>query len=658
MRSFLAAALTLVAGIFIGNALFSIARARVPMRALVASSTPNPRDVKITPPPVDGDRPASPKPARRLGQRRQFVLKAQGTELALSDVDGRTVLRIPAVLRLRHDDSSERLQARWTLEGDGVFIARGRTRAAHAIFRAKAHASDPRIQLSVEIHYDRDLQVRAETWTFHPQDVTGTVLDRGLRPLSLDDKSVFVDRFTPFVARFRSVDGPAFGFLDTGAIQGIWARTDALVFELDHAKNHPHSIYQECFETYARHHVRTSRARRRRRRGDVARYALTFAVGDVRMPVLERWPDGRKAALAIVDHADQTTTKTLRAVLYGASDAGPNSGRGALGHGVAYTQTVFDTRAQLGRPRFAKLLRALTEAGGEVAPHSVTPRRDRPRRIIAALARPFRPFSPITWVDHQPDTNCEAINNQGGDVESAHFLVPTLLDAGLRYFWEAPDFRGWRGLNLFRPHRVHLRVAPIYPGASLTTKDGRTPWLFRSAWMYLPRKKVLPRFAPARLDALEAAQGLHIAHTYFGKLESPGDDGGAPTDDKAVLERTPDGRVRLRDEVDAIFARLGNRHEAGTLWVTPVGPLGDWLRGYDQMRLVVRGDHTVRLDHPPNAPSLVQARRWTVRATDGGTINGVPRARVAGGDVVEVSPPIFDATLGVHSIDPRLARAP
>src|SRR5207248_7879212 len=59
--------------------------------------------------------------------------------------------------------------------------------------------------------------------------------------------------------------------------------------------------------------------------------------------IVERWPDGARAAVVFTDHADRTDPLVLRALLYGSSDPKqPGYGsQGFFGHGLKITKSFF-----------------------------------------------------------------------------------------------------------------------------------------------------------------------------------------------------------------------------------------------------------------------------------------------------------------------------
>ena len=578
--------------------------------------------------------------------RRAYTLLVDGERLVVRGEHGASLLAIPAVLDVDHGAGRERVRGVWAEVAPGVVVARAESARARVTFRVEADEGTPHLRTSVEVEYLRPIEVEHEVWTWRPLDGEGSVLDRGYRLRALEEGPFLVDRWTPHVARLRAESGDVVSLIGHDDFQGMRATRGALAFELDHEENHPHSFYEDCVDAYDSALARTEASRRARARGERASYAAILVVGDTALPVLARWPEGRRAAFTIVDHADRTTARSLRALLYGTSRANVNTG-GLIEHDVRITQTVFATDTQLGDPKFRALVDEMAARGHEIAPHSITPARDSSRTIARALSEDFADYASRTWVDHQPQTNCEALNNAGARGERD--VARAILDGGVRYAWEAPDFRTWDGLDLLRPHRPSMRTSVLYKAAPLHDDAADRLWLFRSAWQFVPRETFVARLKPHGLDALEASHGVHIAHTYLGFID---DD--APFAERTIFVREKWGALAIDRAVARAFAELGRRQQEGTLWVTPLGALGDWLARWSRARLVHTSATTWTVRHlAEETPDTLAT--YTLRALDDGVL-AEASPQVTTGTRVSSSRPLFDDALGVRVMDARAHR--
>jgi len=309
-----------------------------------------------------------------------------------------------------------------------------------------------------------------------------------------------------------------------------------------------------------------------------------------------KYPDGRRAALVITDHADQTTARTFAALVNGSSDK-PSSTMGLIAHHLHITKSLFahgTDRPQLENPDVVRLSDQLYVAGSEIVPHSATPKRDE-RPVTMAALDTFARWHARTWIDHQPETNCEAFGDQGFR-SSGKFAIADLLAAhGYDYVWAEVDLEPGP-LNLLRPDHFSQRAPTVWPIGRLDVGGPAGLWMFRSQWAFLDAKHFYNMYSPAALDRLERERGLHIAHTYletyhpahtkFGLRNlivpsDPRDKPGGP------------GAVKLAPDFERLLASLQARQERGTLWIPTLAALGDRLRAVADLKLTVGADHRV-----------------------------------------------------------------
>ena len=311
-----------------------------------------------------------------------------------------------------------------------------------------------------------------------------------------------------------------------------------------------------------------------------------------------KFPDGRRAAFVITDHADQTTARTLAALIYGRSDK-PTATMGLLAHRLRITKSLFahgTDRPQLETPEVVRLADQLYVAGSEIVPHSATPNRDERPVTVAALDT-FARWQARTWIDHQPETNCEAFGDQGFR-SSGKFAIADLLAAhGYDYVWAEIDLEPGP-LNLLRPDHFAQRAPTLWPVGRLDLGGPAGLWMFRSQWAFLETRQFYNMYAPAALDRLERERGLHIAHTYLDTYHPSHTKFGlknliVPVDPREPAGGT--GPVELAPEFDRLLAALQARQERGTLWVPTLAALGDRLRAMADAKLTVGVDHRVQV---------------------------------------------------------------
>ena len=416
---------------------------------------------------------------------------------------------------------------------------------------------------------------------------------------------------------------------------------------LDEAARHPLHLWSACVDRADELPAKTDRSARVVVAGEVRAAAITLTA-DAKMPVPTRFPAPYRAALAFTDHADQADAARLGALMYGrATAADPLAARGAgqgfAGRGLSMTKTVFPLRArpyppQLDDPAFVALVDALHADGIELGPHSASGAPDPTARTVEGLAL-LRRFEPRTWIDHQPNTNCEAVTNRGL-LDGPHAVRAALEAEGYRYLWSGYDLpEDGSRLNLFAPEAP----AAIRPVVHPHPLAGEALWFFHSQWRTWARPRFLAAYTDEALDALIAERGLHVAHTYLDTYRDRG-----PLAPWTLLEPI-DGGFALRPEADAMFARLQVRQDRAELLVTGIGPLADHLRAVEGLGWAVRGG-ALHLDAPAPVAALgVLLPEGTTAARVGdapGRIVGdllVIDALPAGTTVVTFDPPLGPA---------------
>ena len=300
------------------------------------------------------------------------------------------------------------------------------------------------------------------------------------------------------------------------------------------------------------------------------------------MVAKSHFPDGRRASFTITDHADQTSLPTLRALAHGRSDAPPEGPptMGLIGHHLAITKALFahgSDRPQLEDPAVVALADELNRAGSEIVPHSATPKRD-DRPVTVAALDIFERWHARTWIDHQPETNCEAFGDEGFH-SSGRFGIADLLAAhGYDYVWAEVDLDPGP-LNLCAPivwDSAHRRSGPL---AASISADRPALWMFRSQWAFLEAKHFYALYSPAAIDRLGARARASISHTPISRpITRTAPSFGmknllVPADPHELAGGT--GPVMLAPEFERLLAALEARQERGTLWVTTLAALAD-----------------------------------------------------------------------------------
>jgi hypothetical protein len=396
---------------------------------------------------------------------------------------------------------------------------------------------------------------------------------------------------------------------------GVQTAVDLII---DDAGSHPFSSFVRCRTSYLPHDAgmpipkhpppalekRARHSRTMRAAGAVVRAHATLipiADGADFLPlVVERWPAGARAAMVFTDHADRTDPLALRAVLFGVSDRrDPAYGKGGFfGHHLRITKTFFASPGvgSLADPDARALADEIAAAGSEVGAHSITPRRDT-REIVGRFLARFARWHTATWIDHQPDTNCEAITSHGWRDDPRFGIHDLLAGAGFGWVWSATDVgRFARVQNLFEPERRAAALPPVYP----LPADPRL-WVFTSSWFYGKADKLAEAMSDQALDQLERERGLFVAHTYLSASPRTTLRRRDLIKRDVVVERA-DGTFAIERQFDDGLARIGRRVAAGAIASLTLAEAGDRLRALDSIEVEYRADGTAAVHNAGSHP--------------------------------------------------------
>ncbi len=488
-------------------------------------------------------------------------------------------------------EQASKLPLVWRADGSSL-VGEARADALTAAVKLTA-GEGGEVALEVTLHYQAAARVEREALRLRlPGAPRAIGRDLAWGPLAGELR---VDRGTPAVVAAIPDGGGGVavvvgaGFAAARAAPSEGATDLALV--LDDTASHPFQKYAACRAKWVRGQeaARVSAAPTSRAAGDevTARATLLLLGADGFTPlVVERWAAGAQAAVVLTDHADATDTGALRAVLYGTSDqkAADYGKKGILGRKLKLTRTFFARKGK-GTLEDDAEARALADelvaAGSEVGSHSISPAKDR-RASVEKKLPVFAAWYSTTWIDHQPDTNCEALSNQGWEDSGAWGIRDLLVHQGYRWIWAATDVDTKNQVvNLFAPGRPAEAATPIFP----LPADPRL-WVFRSVWFYAPAGELAAALDDTALDQLEAERGLFVAHTYLSPTER--------TTSKKLAKRSlvkiKKGVAVLDPSFDAALARLEARVTAGTTASLTWRKAGDRLRALADVHVRYRGD--------------------------------------------------------------------
>jgi hypothetical protein len=515
---------------------------------------------------------------------------------------GTDAVPLQAALEVQTPARTLHVSLRWVEGPDGTLTAHaassewegtvqlvtqaGGARALSVVVRWLAPAEEQRVALSL-------------WWPGAPSAV-----NRSLRFAPVEEP-LRVERGTPLLVTAGGVvlaGGPG---LAAARVERLAGGVRTILF-LDDAAARPFSTFETCYdrlpEPPSGHHLawgrfdpRMPRALAPRTPGQEDRLEANLfplVEGGPFVPVVvERWPGGARAAIVFTDHADRTDPAALRAVLWGESDPGaiaPAStalGRGFLGRGVKLTRTFFvhGTGGSLDDPASRELAQDLLRSGSEVALHSITPAPDTREAVRAGLADAAG-FAPVTWIDHEPYTNCEAISTQGWRAGGTYGIRDVLVASGIRWVWAAGDEgKGEPRIDDLlggRPDEARAAIAPF-------PFDPRL-WMFRSSMFFAAPEVLGAALSDPALSALEEARGLFVAHTYLGPSARTTHDPDHLS--RLAVRAEPEGRLEIDPALDAALGRIAGHVRAGRLASLTWVDAGDRLRALGDLEVVYRPD--------------------------------------------------------------------
>jgi hypothetical protein len=294
-----------------------------------------------------------------------------------------------------------------------------------------------------------------------------------------------------------------------------------------------------------------------------------------------------------------------------------------LGHQLRITKSLFahgSVPPQLDDPRVVALADQLYAGGSEIVPHSATPQRD-DRQTMTDAFDLFARWHARTFIDHQPETNCEAFGNQGFRSTGKYAIADLLQIHGYQYIWAEID-EDPGPLNLLHPARLAVRAPTVWPLGRLDETGPTQLWMFRSQWAFVSAPGFYAMYSPAALDRLERERGIHIAHTYLETYHPPRTKFGlrnllVPINPRDRAGGT--GAVMLAPVFEQLLASLQARQQRGSLWVPTLAMLADRLRAMADVTLTLIDDKQilVHADVPVSgATFVVQMPHAEVRVAD------------------------------------------
>lgn len=312
-----------------------------------------------------------------------------------------------------------------------------------------------------------------------------------------------------------------------------------------------------------------------RQAGDTFRWSFIIFEDEPLLLDINRWPNGKRAALSISNDADGETADRLKAVFFGSNNpANPKyMTQGFVANGIKVSNTVFGTNQAL----LGSVWTDIMNSGNTIGYHTFANTTDPPGTNATALLQDLLPYDIRMWIDHGLASNAEDIGYDGLDPTSPYYVADIINQSGIDYIWSADT----PPTNPFNAYDEAWRLPHIVYEAKTLTRPiwfyGRTR---AEAWEYTNGSSMLTlkyQMTPDNLDNLLEKNGLHISYTHlcFGQTSVT----------TAFYITAPNGDLEIRPEVNDMLLMLKYYQEHRGLWIDTVESIFDRMLAIEQVNL-------------------------------------------------------------------------
>lgn len=312
-----------------------------------------------------------------------------------------------------------------------------------------------------------------------------------------------------------------------------------------------------------------------RQAGDSFRWAFILFEEEPLLLDINRWPNGKRAALTISNDADGSNSDRLRAVFFGSNNpANPKYlTQGFVANGIRVSNTVFGANQSLQNAVWMDIM----NSGNTIGYHTYANTTDPPGTNATALLQDLLPYNIRMWIDHALHFNPEDIGYDGLDPESPSYVADVINQSGIDYIWAADT----PPTNPFNAYDEAWRLPHLqYEVPTLT----RPIWFFgrtrAEAWEYTNGSSMLTmkyQITPDNLDNLLEKNGLHISYTHlcFGENSTT----------TAFFITAPNGDLEIRPEVNDMLLMLKYYSDHRGLWIDTTESIFDRMLAIDQVKV-------------------------------------------------------------------------
>jgi hypothetical protein len=510
-------------------------------------------------------------------------------------------------------------------------VYEGRFARVEAVWTA--WAGDPRLGLDVKVTGKAQAWIDREALVFEVAEPAAS-LGRDLRFGKVEPGARrYADRWTPK----RVIAGQGGRALHFGAWEGFEGleaegldRGARVTLELDDARNHPFRPLRDCKALGDEATVPRDRRGRAPKATHEAHAQLW--VGHTWAPVVQRWPDGRQAALALLDPDPNTTPRRFDALLQGHSDTSNEQlygNGGLLTDKLPITRALYAGPAGAGKTDLRTLASQARKHGVTFANASASPQLD-PLLTEELGMAPMKELGARVWLDD--GQGCESFTGEGWS-KGDNGLAGLLASHGYGYVSQArevePDVGG---LNVFLARGAQSR--PVFLWANPRTRQRL--YHFAAVDLRGGRATVASRLALPALKRLVQERGLLVAEVPLdavrSSVESLAPDGLMEQDGEHY--RPSEELIGLLEDIKGLRGEADAEEAEGGLWVSAVDPLLDRVRGVEQVKVVARADggFEVRNDADVGLEGLTLALpggRYAVKAASGVAVKTAVRGEGA-----------------------------
>ncbi|MFO7659788.1 MAG: hypothetical protein R6V77_02645 [Candidatus Cloacimonadaceae bacterium] len=309
----------------------------------------------------------------------------------------------------------------------------------------------------------------------------------------------------------------------------------------------------------------------------------SFLLFETRPVILavNRWPDDRKAALAITNDADGENAPRLNAVYFGSSnpDSPAYLTKGLIANQIPVSNTVFGINISY----LSNIWNDILSSGSTIGYHTYSGNPDLTNLTAQSLLNDMTDYNIRLWIDH--GHNNENFAEMGTWQDSDFYILDVINQSGIDYAWiyDAPSTNPF---NAFEdPWRLPHRLPFLQNLTRPVWFFGRTrmeTWEYFNEFYMIDFKHLM---TAANLDKLVLDNGLCIGYTHFCFANINTRHG--------FYYELPNGDYEVRDEFNDVLLMLNDYRRNKGLWIDTVENIFDRMLAIEQVQIKQIEDYGV-----------------------------------------------------------------